>query len=104
MDINVDINGMPEGLCGCARLSFDEIQTLKFKELLEIFFEDSRQQDDSRIKKLFESGNISSRQLTEMADRPRCIFSGLSEIVYGDMAVLLSEKIVGKCPFLFISF
>lgn len=90
MDINMDINGMLDG----DRLSSDEIQTLKLKALQYIFFEDIRQQDDSRIQKLFESGNISSRQLAEMADRPRCIFSGLSEIVYDDMAVLLSEKIL----------
>lgn len=91
---NIDRNGMPEGLCGCARLSFDEIQTLKFKELLEIFFEDIRQQDDSRIQKLFESGNISSGQLVEMVDRPRRVFSDLSEIVYADIATFLSEKIL----------
>lgn len=90
----MDINEMLDDLFGCDRLSSDEIQTLKLKTLQDIFFEDIRQHDDLRIQRLFESGNISSSQLAEMADRPRHICSGLSEIVYDDMAVLLSEKIL----------
>ncbi len=96
MDINrnIDRNGIPEGLSGCDKLSSDEIQTLKFNELLEIFFEDIQQKDDSRIQKLFESGNISNGQIVEMVDRPRGIFSDCSGILYSDIATFLSEKIL----------
>lgn len=94
-----NIHGLCEFLdvvSGNGKLTPDDIRNLKVDLLRDILFEDIKNQDYSRLQKLSEAGNISDEHLAKMVDRPRDIHDRLSEMVYKDMADMLSEKILSN--------
>lgn len=81
-------------LIGKGALQPPKVEFLRNTMIRKVLEEDIRNQDYTRIQKLFEGGHISNEQLADMVDKDRGIHVDFTEMIYYDMKSLLSEKIV----------
>lgn len=87
---------MLDSLLRNPELKSSDILILKYTALKEMFFDEIKQSDYSRIRELFEEGEINGEQLADMVIKPRDVPTSIFLKVYDDLTALLNDKILSN--------